>query len=155
MRCYIPEIRQKAQQDHKDQLKVLMEQIINVYKIENRGQDPMIKPNIINTIDEMDDNDRKEALKQIRQVIEDAGLEKLNIFPMIDDLSFQSSLVRRLNEVQQCKIFVYMIEGFNFAQRDLFSASDPYLKMRCGKTSFDERDNYQLDTAEPKFYKCY
>ena len=103
----------------------------------------------------MEEGQRKDTLKQIRQVIEDAGLEKLNIFPMIDDLSFQASLLTRLNEVQQCKVFVYMIEGFNFAQRDLFSASDPYLKVQLGKTKFDERENYQLDTAEPKFYKCY
>lgn len=48
-----------------------------------------------------------------------------------------------------------MIEGFNFAQRDLFSASDPYLIIECGKENFNERKNYQLDTNEPKFFKAY
>lgn len=35
-----------------------------------------------------------------------------------------------------------MIEGFNFAKRDLFSESDPYLIIRCGKTEFNEVENY-------------
>ena len=48
-----------------------------------------------------------------------------------------------------------MIEGFNFAQRDLFSASDPYLFIKCGKIEFNEVKNYQLDTSEPEFHKCF
>lgn len=48
-----------------------------------------------------------------------------------------------------------MVDGFNFAQRDIFSPSDPYLKLRCGDTVYNERENYQLDTSQPKFYKSY
>ena len=77
----------------------------------------------------MEEEDRIEALGAIRQVIEDAGLEKLSIFTLIDDISFQASLLQKLNEVQTCMIKLYMIEGFNFARRDLFSESDPFLKI--------------------------
>lgn len=103
----------------------------------------------------MEAANRDSALKLIRQVIEDAGIEKLNIFPLVDDLAFQAQLLKKLNEVQQCKVFLYMIEGFNFAERDLFSPSDPFLKIHCGKHKFNERENYQIDTNEPKFFKCY
>ena len=48
-----------------------------------------------------------------------------------------------------------MLEGFNFAKRDAFSESDPYLFIKCGKTEFNEQKNYQLDTACPEFFKCY
>ena len=48
-----------------------------------------------------------------------------------------------------------MLEGFEFEQKDVFSLSDPYLVVRCGKIEFDERENYQLDTSCPKFFKCY
>lgn len=48
-----------------------------------------------------------------------------------------------------------MLEGFNFAQKDAFSPSDPYLYITCGKEVFNEQKNYQLDTAAPVFYKCY
>ena len=49
-----------------------------------------------------------------------------------------------------------MLEGFNFAQRDLFSASDPFLVIKVdGKVEFDEEKNYQIDEPNPKFYKTY
>ena len=37
---------------------------------------------------------------------------------------------------------LYMIEGFNFANKDIGGASDPYLVLTCGKTVINERDNY-------------
>lgn len=48
-----------------------------------------------------------------------------------------------------------MLEGFDFAQRDIGSFSDPYLKIKCGAKKFNERDNYQLDEPNPKFFKMY
>eukprot|EP00351_Strombidinopsis_sp_SopsisLIS2011_P000679 CAMPEP_0116875582 /NCGR_PEP_ID=MMETSP0463-20121206/7592_1 /TAXON_ID=181622 /ORGANISM="Strombidinopsis sp, Strain SopsisLIS2011" /LENGTH=103 /DNA_ID=CAMNT_0004521467 /DNA_START=3631 /DNA_END=3942 /DNA_ORIENTATION=- len=48
-----------------------------------------------------------------------------------------------------------MIEGFDFAQRDIGSFSDPYLKIIIGDRVFNERDNYFLDEPNPKFYKRY
>ena len=48
-----------------------------------------------------------------------------------------------------------MLEGFDFASRDIGSFSDPYLIVTCGTSKFSERDNYQLDEANPKFYKLY
>jgi len=68
---------------------------------------------------------------------------------------FEKQLNNMLNESNKCKIRLYMIEGFNFAQRDIFSQSDPYLFIKCGATEFNESKNYQLDTSEPKFHKCY
>lgn len=50
---------------------------------------------------------------------------------------------------------LYVIEGFNFASKDIGSQSDPYLVISCGKNKFNERDRYQLDTANPTFYKMY
>ena len=29
------------------------------------------------------------------------------------------------------------------------------MKLRCGKETYDERDNYQLDCDNPDFYKSY
>ena len=37
----------------------------------------------------------------------------------------------------------------------MFSLADPYLILKCGKDKFDNRKEYQEDTAEPLFYKCY
>lgn len=35
-----------------------------------------------------------------------------------------------------------MLEGFNMAKRDLFSDSDPFLIIKCGKDEFNEEKNY-------------
>lgn len=48
-----------------------------------------------------------------------------------------------------------MIEGFNFANKDLGSASDPYIIIKNGKRVINERENYQLDTNSPQFHKMY
>lgn len=61
----------------------------------------------------------------------------------------------KMNEIVQAKVRVYMLSGFNMAKRDLFSKSDPYLILKCGKTEYNERDNYQLDEDNPEFYKSY
>jgi len=54
-----------------------------------------------------------------------------------------------------CQINCYLLKGFSIASRDIGSASDPYCIVSCGKTTYNERDNYQLDASEPTFYKLY
>ena len=37
----------------------------------------------------------------------------------------------------------------------MFSLSDPYLIIKCGKYEYNDRENYKLDTANPKFFKSF
>ncbi len=62
---------------------------------------------------------------------------------------------RLLLQKNKCLVRIYVLEGYDFAQRDVGSFSDPYLKIKCGSKTFNERDNYQLDEPNPKFYKSY
>jgi len=49
-----------------------------------------------------------------------------------------------------------MLVGTEWESKDLFSESDSYLVIECGKDFYcSERDNYQLDEANPNFYKSY
>jgi len=41
------------------------------------------------------------------------------------------------------------------ASRDVGSDSDTYAIIKCGDNVFDERENYQDDEPNPKFYKMY
>jgi len=41
------------------------------------------------------------------------------------------------------------------SSRDNGSPSDPYLYLQCNKKIVNERANYQLDEANPNFYKMY
>lgn len=61
----------------------------------------------------------------------------------------------KLNQIEECKVRLYALDGFNFAKRDLFSLSDPYLIVKCGKKTYNDRDNYKLDTNTPEFYKHF
>ena len=48
-----------------------------------------------------------------------------------------------------------MLDGFDFASRDLGSFSDPYVVVRCGEKVHNRRDKYQLDEPNPKFYETF
>ena len=37
----------------------------------------------------------------------------------------------------------------------MFTESDPYLIVKCGSMVFNDRENYQLNTKDPEFYKYY
>lgn len=63
--------------------------------------------------------------------------------------------MRMMLSKTKCLCRLYMIEGFNFAQRDMGSFSDPYLVLKCGKKKYDERENYLLDEPNPPFFKRY
>lgn len=73
----------------------------------------------------------------------------------IANYKFASEMQQRLATIVPAKARIYMLEGFNFAQKDLFSPSDPFLILKCGTTENNERENYQLDTSDPVFYKSY
>lgn len=94
-------------------------------------------------------------LRDFRTFIAQAGLSQLRISENIGTFIQDQQLARSMSEITRCKIRIYMLRGTNFAQRDLFSLSDPYLIMKCGDTVFNERESYQLDVADPSFYKCY
>lgn len=92
IRCYTDAVRQVAEEKLEDELVGLMEGIIEIYEIE-KGKPPMLgerelTPEIAIELKTLTEEQRPETLYCIRQTIEDAGLEKLNIFPMFDDLSF-------------------------------------------------------------------
>jgi hypothetical protein len=42
-------------------------------------------------------------------------------------------LFERLADPVEAKVRLYILEGFNFAQHDLFGKGDPYLIVKCGK----------------------
>ncbi len=42
----------------------------------------------------------------------------------------------------KCIVRLYVLEGYDFAQRDIGSFSDPYLKVKCGAKRFNDRDSY-------------
>ena len=78
----------------------------------------------------------------MRDKLKKCGLDKLKIHEYMANYNFAKQLSERLKTVVKAKARIYVLEGFNFAQKDLFSPSDPYLIVKCGDTINNERDNY-------------
>ena len=67
----------------------------------------------------------------------------------------QEMISSSLVNVKEMEVRVYILEGHDFASRDIGSFSDPYLKVKCGKKLFSGRDRYQLDEPNPTFYERF
>lgn len=61
----------------------LLTQVKTVYKAENTGQESQYDPGRLQTIEELDEDRLEEELEQIRLLVTNAGLEKLNILQLI------------------------------------------------------------------------
>ena len=55
----------------------------------------------------------------------------------------------------ECVVRVYIINAFDLEQKDLDSASDPYLTVKLGKHKKSDRDNTFFDNPNPKFLKHF
>ena len=83
------------------------------------------------------------------------NIDDPRLLEFFKDASYDEVIKKQLLSKTQCVIQLYVLEGFDFASRDIGSFSDPYLIVRCGNREFSERDNYQLDEANPKIYKLF
>ena len=83
------------------------------------------------------------------------NIDDQRLLEFFKDASYDEVIKKQLLTKTQCKIELYVLEGFDLASRDIGSLSDPYLFIRCGNREFSERDNYVLDEANPKFYKLF
>jgi len=50
---------------------------------------------------------------------------------------------------------VYILDAYGVPPKDRYSLSDPYMRLKLGRTEINEKDNYIQDSANPEFYKCY
>jgi hypothetical protein len=70
------------------------------------------------------------------------GLDNPNILSFLKEQSYEEMIARLLLQKTRCIIRLYVLEGFDFAQRDIGSFSDPYLVIKCGAKKINERDIY-------------
>ena len=94
-------------------------------------------------------------MEKFKLRLEKIGIDNPTLIEFMKDTSQDEIIKKQLLTQTDCKIELYMLEGFDLASRDIGSFSDPYLIVRCGKKEFSERDNYVTDEPHPKFYKLY
>ncbi|CAG9316505.1 unnamed protein product [Blepharisma stoltei] len=81
------------------------------------------------------------------------GLMGNKDFP--DEDSDFETIARTLLVKTQCVVRVYIIDAMSLEQKDAFSKSDPYFKLKLGGRVINNREEHQEDVCDPKFYKCY
>jgi len=83
------------------------------------------------------------------------NIDNPRILEFFKDASYHDIIKKQLLTKTACVIQLYVLEGYDFASRDIGSFSDPYLFVRCGNREYSERDNYKLDEPNPKIYKMF
>ena len=68
----------------------------------------------------LNQNNAGEHFKALKKMCNDAGLGPLKINEVIANFMYKRSLGQRLQNVVKAKVRLYILEGFNFAQKDLF-----------------------------------
>ena len=64
------------------------------------------------------------------------------ILSFLKEQSYSELISKLLLAKHRCLVRVHVLEGFDFAQKDIGSFSDPYLVVKCGKKVFNDRDHY-------------
>jgi hypothetical protein len=95
--------------------------------------------------------DRNKFKLQCRSI----SIDHLHIGKALLNLNSDEILKAALLKEEKCIVRFYAVDGYNMASRDNGSASDTYLALECNGTKVNERDIYQLDEPNPKFYKMY
>jgi len=97
----------------------------------------------------------QEGRVKFHYAMEKLGVGYLNIQQYIAVVDHTENLRRMLLKETKCIVRVYMLDGINMVSRDSGSDSDPYLIVKLGKKAFNERENYQEDEPDPKFFKYF
>ena len=135
----ILKIKQKERDD-------LIKEMLRQYYLQKKGEN---MPFDFDTLESFEQRGR------FSRMMDDLGIGALNLASYFVENSIEDQISRLMLSKTKAIVRVYMIEGFNFANKDIGGASDPYLVLTCGKKVYNERDNYQLDQNDPVFYKMY
>ena len=96
-----------------------------------------------------------EEKHKFKRALVDMDAYKDDLMKFLTETSYEESLQRQLATPTDCLVRLYLLEGFDFASRDIGSFSDPYVVVRCGKNVISRRDKYQLDEPNPKLHEVF
>ena len=54
-------------------------------------------------------------LDLLRKALNRHGMGRFGIHPLVSEIVFQYTIMNKLNNLEECKVRVYALEGFNFA----------------------------------------
>jgi len=99
----------------------------------------------------MEYDKKKEFLQTIENI-------KINNPALLDDFKHfnkYSDLSKSIQIKRELSVRLYILELRDLVKKDIFSESDPYIKIKLGNHVIDEQKNYQLDKANAQLYKVF
>lgn len=83
-----------------------------------------------------------EGRNKFNEMMNEIGLSQLHLGRFLNEWNSEDNINKLMLQKTKAIIRLYVIEGFNFSQRDIGSFSDPYLVITCGKKVYNERNKY-------------
>lgn len=82
-----------------------------------------------------------------------------NRMPMLvtflQDVALSTQIKEALSRKTEAIVHVYLIQGYEFASRDIGSPSDPFILVTCGDQTEGSADDYQEDEPNPRLMCRY
>ncbi|KAF3708203.1 Myoferlin Fer-1-like protein 3 [Channa argus] len=81
------------------------------------------------------------------------------IYPLPDDPGVPAP-PRQFRELpesgpQECVVRIYIVRGIDLQPKDTNGLCDPYIKIRLGRKTVDDRDHYKPNTVNPEFGRMF
>lgn len=142
--CKEPSLEAQMKTEIEQKLMQIQNLLKPIYECETKVEFDFNIADLLSLADDPEEDGKKlgKMIGKFEKILVKAGLAQLKIGDNIQSYFYDQQLQSKLNESTKCQIRLYIIEGFNFAQKDLFSLSDPYLVVKCGSTYFNEQKNY-------------
>ena len=86
---------------------------------------------------DLEDLATMEGREEMEHTIEPLGVRHLKISQKLADIESDVILQRMLLTENKCIVRAYMISAYDLASRDVGGFSDPYLKLKLGKSKFN------------------
>ena len=104
---------------------------------------------------ELDTITTREMKDKLRKCLATMDAYSEHLLDFFQETSFQQMLASGMMTSVQMFVRLYVLDGRDFASRDIGGSSDTYIVVTCGDKVFSEQENYQIDESNPLFNKCY
>jgi len=123
--------REEFDDEREDCIEKLVD-ILNQLHVKKKGRKMCMDPAALQTSEE-----RYKLKRDLVDMFDSTTVDSDDIMEFLLDTSYEESLQKQLQTTTECVVRLYLLDGINFASRDIGSDSDPYMIVSCGKSKFD------------------
>ena len=135
------EDKQKYEKEREEKIDKIVEMLINTSK--QKGEDFNFELAMLENL---------ETKNVFANVLENIGCNFPGLLEFLTEIHIADKIKDQLVRQQEAMVHIYILEGYDFASRDIGSPSDSYLYITSGsEIIYNGRDDAQMDEANPQF----